>query len=42
VVGDDPGQKYQDALAFGIKILTEAELVRMTQDKGQLLLKFDD
>ena len=42
VVGDDPGQKYQDALAIGIKILTETELVRMTQDKGQLLLKFDD
>ena len=42
VVGDDPGQKYQDALAIGIMILTEAELVRMTQDEGQLLLKFDD
>lgn len=42
VVGDDPGQKYEDALAIGIKILTEAELVRMTQVKRQLLLNFDD
>jgi DNA ligase (NAD+) len=42
VAGESPGQKYQDALAIGIKILTEAELVRMTQAKGQLLLNLDD
>jgi DNA ligase (NAD+) len=42
VVGNDPGQKYQDALAMGINILTEAELVRMTQTKGQLSLNLDD
>jgi DNA ligase (NAD+) len=42
VVGESPGQKYQDALAIGINILTEAELVRMTQTKGQLSLNLDD
>lgn len=42
VVGESPGQKYQDALAIGIKILTEAELVGMTQPKGQLLLGLED
>ena len=42
VVGDSPGQKYQDALAIGINILTEAELVRMTQAKRQLSLNLDD
>lgn len=49
VVGDNPGQKYEDALAINqaapatpIKILTEAELVGMTQAKGQLLLGLDD
>jgi DNA ligase (NAD+) len=42
VAGESPGQKYQDAVAIGIKILTEAELVGMTQPKGQLLLGLDD
>lgn len=42
VVGESPGQKYQDALTIGIQILTEAELVRMTQSTEQLSLNLDD
>ena len=49
VVGDNPGQKYEDALAINqdapatpIKLLTEAELIDMTQTKGQLSLGLDD
>lgn len=41
VVGEDPGRKYQDALAIGIRTLTEAELVRMVQASGQLSLNLD-
>jgi DNA ligase (NAD+) len=49
VVGENPGQKLEDALALNrrapenpIGILTEAELVRLAQTKGQLLLSLDD
>ncbi|MCX7174825.1 MAG: NAD-dependent DNA ligase LigA [Proteobacteria bacterium] len=42
VVGDDPGQKYQEALELGIRTLSKDELLRIVEGAGQQTLSFDD
>ena len=32
VMGADPGQKAQDAMALGIRIIEEAELIKMVSE----------
>jgi DNA ligase (NAD+) len=38
VVGDDPGQKYQDAVTLGIQTLSEDDFLRLVQPIGQFQL----
>jgi DNA ligase (NAD+) len=38
VVGDDPGQKYLDAVTLGIETISEEDLLRLVKPIGQLKL----